>query len=183
MLFPGHHELIRLRGLQESQPYLNTGFVWGKCSTLRCIQQRDLCNSHSINVRWGRLYFCSSSFALFFCSKKACQSQQRVWDLGTWPRGWGKMLTWEFQTPPLTLQTPVSCQTPSPSFLGMNPRSQYLSPQCQYLSPQCSGAQLLSAEWTAVHFSSPLHSCFTHLHIYIETKWLQTKQDNASGVS
>ena len=31
---------------------------------LRSMQQRDLCNSHYLGVRWGLPYFCSSYFAL-----------------------------------------------------------------------------------------------------------------------
>lgn len=123
----------------------------------------------SVSQGGGLPYFCSSYFA-FYCSyihthTKAVSQQKGV--------GPGNKAQWvredvdiRIQPPLPNLQSPVSCQTPSPSlFLGMNP-TRSISPSVSTCSPVLC--------WMDSSVSSPSHSCFTHFHLYHQSKWLQT---------
>lgn len=124
----------------------------------------------------GAALFLFLLFCSFSCSKKTCQSQQK----GVGPGNKAQRVREhvDFRIPNSTPNPPDS------SFLSNSfPRSlPGHEPHSQYLFPPRSGARLPFAGWTPLHLSSPLHSCFTHFHIYHQTKWLQIK-DSASRAS
>ena len=144
---------------------------------LRSMQQRDLCNSHYLGVRWGLPYFCSSYFVLLcpilknlsepakgYRAWEQCQEGEGRWVKHFPDDGWHHNPKFHLQ--PSRVQLPVTCL---PQSLPGD-RSLF-----SVYFPSLLCALLLSEVWTLFHLSSPFHPCFTHFHTYLHTKWFKAK--------
>lgn len=133
---------------------------------LRSMQQRDLCNSHYLGVRWGLPYFCSSYFALLcpilknlsepakgYRAWEQCQEGEGRWVKHFPDDGWHHNPKFHLQPSGSNF---LSHAFPS-LFLGTDLSSQCIFPHCYVLS--CSLKYGFFSIW--VPLSIPASHTFT----------------------